>query len=169
MNAKVQPDPMPADAASCGTPSSTVVDEAPAPPALPPEPPGWKPWIVGFATSLAVLLLGGAGLAWKHQHEARVLAADAAQSTAFKAQALERVLERAELIARALAQQEDVTLSDPASFDTVAHRFTPFMANDVTLQWAPRGVMRNIYPLQGSEGAIGLDLLNDPRRRDAYY
>lgn len=56
----------------------------------------------------------------------------------------------------------------PVALDTLAAVATAFeqSADDVRmLVVSPKGVVRYVYPAQGNEAVIGLDLLNDPRPR----
>ena len=61
----------------------------------------------------------------------------------------------------ALIRQGDGEVAD---FDTIAAEMLPFYEGASALALAPGGVVRQIVPLAGNEGAIGHDLLKDPER-----
>lgn len=50
------------------------------------------------------------------------------------------------------------------SFDVVAEQMLGLYPGTAALALAPEGVVRQIVPLRGNEGAIGHDLIRDPRR-----
>lgn len=53
-----------------------------------------------------------------------------------------------------------------SSFEATAREMLPFFPGAASLQLAPGGVVRQIVPLAGNEGAIGHDLFKDPARRN---
>lgn len=80
--------------------------------------------------------------------------------------------------AYALQRQVDLSLSATFALASIVHQnvkiddFEALAASMIehyggirALQVAPRGVVRQSYPLAGNEQAIGHDLLNDPQRR----
>jgi signal transduction histidine kinase len=50
------------------------------------------------------------------------------------------------------------------NFEDVAEKLFPYYPGIQSLQLAPAGIVRQIYPLKGNERAIGYDLLKDPHR-----
>ncbi len=62
----------------------------------------------------------------------------------------------------ALVRQGNGAIDD---FEATAREMLPFFPGAASLQLAPGGVVRQIVPLAGNEGAIGHDLFNDPKRR----
>lgn len=66
----------------------------------------------------------------------------------------------------ALVRQGSGTIRD---FESLAAEMLPYYRGASALQLAPRGVITQIYPAQGNEGAFGHDLLSDPaRNREAF-
>lgn len=61
----------------------------------------------------------------------------------------------------ALVRQGGGVIDD---FDEIAAQLMPFYPGVASLQTAPQGVVRQVYPLKGNEKAIGHDLLADPKR-----
>ena len=80
------------------------------------------------------------------------------------ADALERSIDRAlsaNYALSALVRQGNGAIGD---FDAVAEGLLPFYPGAASMQLAPGGVVRRIFPLEGNERALGLDLLRDPVR-----
>ncbi len=74
-------------------------------------------------------------------------------------QAIERSISPTYLLS-AFVSQSNGALDD---FESVANGILPFFPG-TTLQLAPGGIVKKIYPIEGNEGAIGHDLFNDPTR-----
>jgi signal transduction histidine kinase/DNA-binding NarL/FixJ family response regulator len=53
-----------------------------------------------------------------------------------------------------------------SNFEATAREMLPYFPGAASLQLAPGGVVRQIVPLAGNEGAIGHDLFKDPQRRN---
>lgn len=53
-----------------------------------------------------------------------------------------------------------------SNFEATAREMLPFFPGAASLQLAPDGVVRQIVPLAGNEGAMGHDLFKDPKRRN---
>ncbi|WP_205665153.1 EAL domain-containing protein [Caldimonas tepidiphila] len=81
-----------------------------------------------------------------------------------KAQEIRTVVERAlsaTYALGALVHQGRGTVED---FEPVAAEMLPFYPGVAALQLSPGGVVRQVFPLEGNRGAIGHDLLANPRR-----
>jgi two-component system cell cycle sensor histidine kinase/response regulator CckA len=91
----------------------------------------------------------------------REVASQVAVAAAF---ALEQEVSRSLSAAYSLAAQIH---NDPAQerFDVLARELLPTFGAVSSLQLAPGGVIRNVYPLAGNEAVIGRDLLHDADRR----
>ena len=134
------------------------------------------PGILALAALVTLALLAasaaGVALAADAERRNRVRAAEGfAENTAVGVEAQLRQL-MAPLLALAVFVREQPSVPHVAArFDAVARALLEELpsadARLVSLQLAPQGVVRLMYPLQGNEAAIGLDQLRDPSRRAA--
>jgi two-component system, cell cycle sensor histidine kinase and response regulator CckA len=113
----------------------------------------------------ALLASGGVGLVWQADRLARAderqAAAHAAAGSAFGIeQQLSRSLSATYALASIIRQHGAVD-----GFEALAAEMLPLYGGLSSLQLAPGGVVRQIYPLVGNEPAMGHDLLRDPDRR----
>jgi sensor domain CHASE-containing protein len=145
-----------------------------SPPSAPDAPPArrnaiGRPQLVGLAVGLVSLLLAGVVVLLEDRHEidsARTLAL--AQATD-RANVIQVALDRALSASYALGAMVRQGGGRIDNFDTFAAQLKPYYPGVVSLQLAPGGVVRQIYPLAGNEKAIGHDLLADPQRnREAF-
>ena len=117
--------------------------------------------LLSFLVLAAILATGGA-LVYLGQAldraERRRAAADAAGSAAY---ALEQQLSGSLAAAHALAAVVRHT-GDATDFEQVARDLFALYPGIDSLQLAPDGVLRFIYPLAGNQAALGLDLTTDP-------
>ncbi|MBI5142657.1 MAG: PAS domain S-box protein [Nitrospirae bacterium] len=118
--------------------------------------------ILVFILAFAV----AAGLVWRYERGRYLMersrVSDLASDYAHSLQSnIERSLSATYALA-ALVRQGNGTIDD---FDATAREMLPFFPGASSLQLAPGGVVRQIVPLAGNEGAIGHDLFNDPKRR----
>jgi diguanylate cyclase (GGDEF)-like protein len=117
-------------------------------------------------TSLVIVLLVGESLV-QHMHyrqetERRNVARLVATSYANSLQERLHFSLSSTFTLAALVHQEGGT---PADFDNLAAHVLANNAAPDALQLAPGGVVSHIYPMQGNEGALGHNLLDDPQRR----
>jgi signal transduction histidine kinase/sensor domain CHASE-containing protein len=122
---------------------------------------------VAAITILVFSLLCSAALIWRLEQrrleleQARV--SDLAGDHAHLLQAgIERVLSATFSLAALVREGK----GDISNFEATATEMLPFFPGAASLQLAPGGVVRQIVPLAGNEGAIGHDLFNDPQRRN---
>ena len=80
------------------------------------------------------------------------------------ARTLERSIERALSASYALAALVHQGKGVVAELDEVAAQLLPYYPGAAALGVAPGGVVRQISPLAGNEGALGHDMLNEPAR-----
>jgi PAS domain S-box-containing protein len=125
---------------------------------------------VGLATVLAVLVGGGLAL----QQRSHNLAQNAEEAMVLMAEQIQRRIGRAETAAQVMVQDirehvgsQPQALSEQA-FKPMADPLSRLVGPGVQVQWAPKGVITNIYAPGGDLGALDLDLLNDPRRREVW-
>jgi diguanylate cyclase (GGDEF)-like protein/PAS domain S-box-containing protein len=119
---------------------------------------------VGLAVCVVCCVLS-ALLLWK---------LDQSRVEAARTRAQVEAAEQANSVESALARSLSATYSLGAllsqgggqirDFDAIAAQLLPYYPGVQSLQIAPRGVVRQIYPLAGNEKAIGHDLLGDPAR-----
>jgi len=85
-----------------------------------------------------------------------------------QAKSIERRLSQALLAAKFLAIEVQRHNKTPDDFEQLAQSITESVDGVTNLQLAPGGVISDIYPLEGHEAALGLDVLNHPTSaRDA--
>lgn len=125
---------------------------------------------VGLATVLGVLALGGLVL----QQRAHMLAQDDQEAMVLMTEQIQRRMYRAEVATQVMAQDiRDHVGSQPHAlseqvFKSMAEPLSRLVGPGVDVAWAPKGVITNVYANDGNLAALGLDLLNDPRRRDQF-
>lgn len=116
-----------------------------------------------IAFSLVAMLAFGA--IW-HAERSRLNEerSQAAQLAAARVQAMELGIERifgATYALAAMLQQGNGKIED---FEATAKHMLASYPGAVALQLAPRGIVRQVFPLRGAEETIGYDLLRDPVR-----
>jgi len=117
--------------------------------------------LTGLAVFLVVLAAGAGALRHAEgleRSDRRAAALELARASGF---AVEQELSRAHLGAAALAAMVASGAND-AELDGVAPRLVELTASGASLQLAPGGIIRHIWPLAGNERALGLDLLGHP-------
>ncbi len=128
-----------------------------------------RPRRVALLTFLVTMLFA-AGLIWRQEdfrlREARNLADNLATEYAYTLQnSLERPLGATYALAAVLHNYKGV-IPDFEATATVLLRYYPGV---IALQLAPAGIVSQVAPLRGNEGAIGYNLLHDTlRNRDAF-
>lgn len=80
---------------------------------------------------------------------------------------LERSLSLAFTSTQILAHQIEVEKGDTSHFQSYAKNIMESIGGIKNIQLAPNGVIENIYPLAGNENAIGLNILQHPKYREA--
>ncbi len=80
---------------------------------------------------------------------------------------LERSLSLAFTSTQILAHQIEVDQGNTELFENYAKNIMDSIGGIENIQLAPDGIIQLIYPLKGNENAIGLDVLNHPRYREA--
>ncbi|UFS71755.1 response regulator [Geomonas sp. RF6] len=123
-----------------------------------------KPLLIAAVVFL-VAAATSAALVWRIE-ESRLNERRAALGTlaGAHATALQLNIERsfsASYALAALVRQGNGTVRD---FESVAREMLAFYQGVAALELAPRGVVRQVVPREGNEGAIGHDLLKDPQR-----
>lgn len=117
--------------------------------------------IVVFLTAILVSTI----IVWRlEQNRHRLERARISDVAGDHAHALQATIERSLSATYALAamvRQGKGTITD---FDATAAEMLPFYPGVASLQLAPDGIVRQIVPLAGNEGAIGHNLLKDPAR-----
>ncbi|MEE9144151.1 MAG: PAS domain-containing protein, partial [Candidatus Binatia bacterium] len=113
---------------------------------------------------LVVLTVGGVFIYLDERHHMDQHRQALREIGTAQAHSLERQLDRSLSSTFALAAiiRRSGEIKD---FDNLASEIIKSHGGISSLQLAPDGVVNKIYPLAGNEGAIGHDLLGDPRRR----
>jgi len=122
-----------------------------------------RPILAGVATFLLSAAVAAAVIVGIEQQRVQFAHVAAANLAGNYAHTLQQTIERSISSTYALAalvRQGNGTIPE---FELIASQLLPYYAG-TTLQLAPGGVVRKIVPLTGNEGAIGHDLLADPRR-----
>ena len=119
-------------------------------------------WRLGALVGLLVLGVGSASVYLNEQQRREVQAQALRQAAEGRLRAVADGLHDAMYRAHALVPALNADLPPPAQFHSLAGALLHGQGPQVTLQWAPGGVIRYIEPLAGSEAALGLDLLSDP-------
>jgi len=115
-------------------------------------------------TCLIALGIGGTFITLSESRRTEQQRAIVSEIGSGQASALQRQVDRAFSSTLALASliRQNGHIDN---FDTLAADMLKHYDGLSSLQLAPNGVVRQVYPLQGNAQAIGLDILNDPRRR----
>ena len=124
--------------------------------------PGCRPRLVGLlAFVLAGALVGG--LIWRQEHQRqREARSQAASVAAERAHDLRTSVERALAPTHAVAAMLQPGREGIPAFAAAGERLLRHFPDVSALQLAPAGVVRQVVPLAGNEGLIGVDLLRDP-------
>lgn len=80
---------------------------------------------------------------------------------------LERSLSLAFTSTQILAHQIEINEGNTQLFESYAKNIMSSIGGIQNIQLAPDGVIEHIYPIEGNESAIGLDVLNHPNYREA--
>lgn len=124
----------------------------------------WRTWLISLCIALLSCLIGMAVVyvaARQDEELARSLAlADATDRGNAVKVAVDRALSSTYALS-AMVRQGRGRLED---FDTFARPLMSYYPGVMSLQLAPDGVVRQIYPLKGNEKALGHNLLADPAR-----
>ncbi|MCM2289630.1 MAG: hypothetical protein NDI67_11435, partial [Sulfuritalea sp.] len=121
-----------------------------------------QPWSVAIAVFL-LAAMAAAALIWQLEqgrlsHERSEVASRAEQTAKALRQHIERSLSVNFTLA-ALVQHGHGRIRD---FNEVASQLLPYYPGVSALQLAPDGIVQQIVPLAGNEGAIGHNVLQDP-------
>lgn len=82
---------------------------------------------------------------------------------------IERSLSLSFTSTRILAHQLSLTDKKLDHFDSYAKNIMQSIPGIDSMQLAPGGIIEHIYPLEGNEDALGLDVLNHPKYSEAAY
>lgn len=128
-----------------------------------------QPWRTALIAFLVTLLAAG-GLIWRQEdyrlREARNLADNVAIEYAYT---LQNTLERQMTVTYALASILHNNKGVVPDFADTANTLLRYYPGVSTLQLAPAGIITQVAPMRGNDGAIGYDLLRDAaRNRDAF-
>ncbi len=126
-----------------------------------------RPNLVATLVLAANLALGAMFVHYSDEHRAMQARQTAFDSTTDHAQALETAIERALSATHALAAVVRQGKGRVDDFESLVDGMLPFYAGISGLALAPDGVVAQIHPHADNEGAVGIDILADPRRRGA--
>jgi sensor domain CHASE-containing protein len=121
-----------------------------------------------LATGVVVFLISGfiamAAVWGLDQSSIKAAKLNAAIEVAEQANAMQVSIDRALSATYALGAMVKQGGGKITDFNSVADKLLPYYPGVQSLQLAPGGIVRQIYPLAGNERAIGHDLLADPQR-----
>ncbi|BFM50972.1 EAL domain-containing protein [Marinomonas sp. THO17] len=128
-----------------------------------------QPLAIGIAviTFCLVVLLGGYWTqssinTFRHQQSSILNGLSRSQASA-----LERRLASAFTAAQILSYEVELHNGQYTWFDTYANRLMQSIGGIENIQLAPQGIIKKIFPLQGNEKAIGLDIINNAPYHEA--
>ncbi len=121
--------------------------------------------LVGVVVFLLAAVLSG-GIVWElEQHALQDKRSRVARLAGDHAHAIEHTIAHTLSAGHALAALVRQGNGRVPDFETAANAMLQLYPGATALALAPDGVIRNMAPLSGNEGAIGLDLLNSPAQR----
>ncbi|WP_373509230.1 EAL domain-containing protein [Thiocapsa sp.] len=124
-----------------------------------------RPGVVAAAVFLAASLLAGATIALSEHQRVQLARADAAAIADSYADILTVRMDRALSVTYALAalvHQGDGRIEGIEGFETIARALLPFYESVEAIYLAPEGIVRQVFPLERNEAAVGLNLLENP-------
>lgn len=121
-------------------------------------------WIQTIFVFLVAALVGGLVVERSEHYRIRDDRARAIQIVQGHVRSLEQNIHRALSATYALAALVRQSRGQVRDFYGTATEMLPFYPGVGALQLAPGGIIREIVPLSGNEGALGHDLLKDPSR-----
>jgi len=123
--------------------------------------------LVAAVTILAVALICSVTLIrYSEQRRFELERARVSDIAGDHAHALQAGIERTLSATVSLAALVREGKGEISNFEATAREMLPLFPGAASLQLAPGGVVRQIVPLAGNEGAIGHDLFKDPARRN---
>lgn len=129
-----------------------------------PRPVALRPWTLALLVFGASLAVSDAVIWTLESARLQAARALAASQAGERAQAIQRIMERAFSAAFALGAMVRQGQGSLPTFSETARQMLPFYPGVGSLQLAPGGVVSQIVPLVGNEKAIGHNLLADPQR-----
>ncbi len=129
----------------------------------------FTPWLGAFTTFFLTAVLAAALIWHLEQNRKDLLRQHVANQAEDRAQSLRYQIERNTTVTHTLAALVRHGHGTVPDFDIVAKELMPHYAGLDSLQLAPQGIVRQIFPLAGNEAVIGHNLLLDPtRNREAF-
>ncbi|MBR7888743.1 EAL domain-containing protein [Marinomonas sp. A79] len=125
----------------------------------------FKPYYAVIISIIAFVVIVVLGLSWvQSTHQAIVSQQQLLLNsiTRTQASALERKLSSAFTSAQILAYEVEQNNGETSWFEGYADTLIDSIGGIESLQLSPQGIISKIYPIEGNESAIGLDILNSP-------
>ena len=125
-----------------------------------------RPWVTGVLAGTLALAAALAGERWYTALRQDLVRERVQREAGAVATAVTSVVTSRLTVLHGLASFLRLHWGDPAlatEFDTFAEGMRTGVPGLRTLQYVQDGVIRHTYPLRGNEGALGSDLLRDPR------
>lgn len=126
-----------------------------------PLPAPARPGVVAVAVFLAASLLAGATIALSEHQRVQLARADAAAIADGYADILTVRMDRALSVTYALAALVHHDKGRIEGFETIARALLPFYESVEAIYLAPEGIVRQVFPLERNEAAVGLNLLDN--------
>jgi diguanylate cyclase (GGDEF)-like protein len=117
--------------------------------------------VVAVAVFLAASLLAGATIALSEHQRVQLARADAAAIADGYADILTVRMDRALSVTYALAALVHHDKGRIEGFETIARALLPFYESVEAIYLAPEGIVRQVFPLERNEAAVGLNLLDN--------
>ncbi|SDW63425.1 bifunctional diguanylate cyclase/phosphodiesterase [Thiocapsa roseopersicina] len=124
-----------------------------------------RPGVVAALVFLTASILAGGAILYFERQRIALARADAAAIADDYADILEIQIDRALSVTYALAALVHQGGGGIDGFETTARALLPFYENVEALYLAPEGIVRQVFPLETNEAALGLNLLEDPEQR----
>jgi diguanylate cyclase (GGDEF)-like protein len=120
--------------------------------------------LIALVVFVAAATIGLLLLRWSHVSRQEELRSAARSLASSRTHAIQLRINTSLSAVYSLAAMVRESGGAAPNFERVANEMLPYYPGVSALQLAPGGVIRRIVPMQGNEGALGHDLLKDPRR-----
>ncbi|NWK78025.1 EAL domain-containing protein [Aquitalea sp. LB_tupeE] len=124
----------------------------------------WPSWLSSLLVTLLSCLMGMAVVYVAARQDEDIARSQALADASDRGNAVKVTIDRALSSTYALSAMVRQGHGQLDDFDAYAHALMTYYPGVMSLQLAPGGVVRQIYPLKGNEKAIGHNLLADPAR-----
>lgn len=121
-------------------------------------------WLLSTVVAVVSASIGGSIIYINNQQDENLSRSQAMADATDRGAAIKIAVDRALSSTYALAAMVRQGQGKLDDFNSMAHQLIGYYPGVMSLQLAPNGVVKDIYPLTGNEKAIGHNLLKDPTR-----